>query len=290
MCNQAYIKLFGHNEISEFIGKSVLEQFSSSEQIKIKNLINKQHKGEEVPNLIITKGLRKNGEEFPLEVNIGSYKINNEIYTVAVIRDLTQRKLAEELFKESSFRYETLLSKTSDGIITLTPEGIITDVNESFALMHGYSAEEILRMNISDLNLPEINGKYREKLSIVLSGELQRFETKHYHKNGNILYLEVTACRISIGDKINIIEFNRNITEQKKAEEALKRSEEKFRTAFLANPDPVIVSRFNDGMCVSINKGFTKSWDIVKKKQSVSHPLTIPFGTMKKKGKNLRRI
>ena len=136
MCNQSFVYLFGYNDQSEFIGTSVLGQFPAKEHNKIKSYIKKRNAGEEVPNLYVTTGKRKNGVEFPIEVNIGSYKLNNENYTVAIIRDITQRIQAEELFRESSFRYETLLTNTSDGVMTMTPDGKIIEANDSLAKIH----------------------------------------------------------------------------------------------------------------------------------------------------------
>jgi len=258
MCNQALLNIFGFKDQSEFIGESVFNQFSSKEHKKIIRYIQSKNNGEKVPNSYETVGIRKNGDEFPMEINTGTYNLNNEKYTINIVRDITERKLAEELFRESSFRYETLLTKTSDGIMTMTPDGKIIEVNDSFAQMHGYSVEEILNMNIADMNPPGTTQLIAEKISYVLTGEPSRFEIKHFHKDGHLLTFDVSTSRIIIGDKKYIIAFHRNITERKKTEEALILSEDKFRKAFITNPDAININRFEDGMYISINKGFTQ--------------------------------
>ena len=62
---------------------------------------------------------------------------------------------AERRLRESEERYRSLFDKASDGVIIISPDGKLIEVNESFARMHGYSTGELLRMNIRDLDTPE---------------------------------------------------------------------------------------------------------------------------------------
>ncbi|MBM2817062.1 MAG: hypothetical protein HW421_3824 [Ignavibacteria bacterium] len=145
--------------------------------------------------------------------------------------DITDRKRAEEALRLSSMRYETLLTKASDGILTMTITGKIIGVNESFAKMHGYSIEDILKMDIRDLDTPEIAQLIPERMSRIIAGETLQFETEHYHKDGHILTIEVTVSSIIIGEEIFIQAFHRSITERKRVEEELRESEANLEEA-----------------------------------------------------------
>ena len=172
--------------------------------------------------------------------------------------DITKLKLAEELHKQISLRYETLFTKASDGIISILPDGKIIEANEAYSKIHGYSVDELLKMNIRDLDTSETADLIEERISRILAGETLQFESKHYHKDGHIIILEVSVSNVSIGEKTVILALNRDITERNKVLESLKHSEEKFRKAFLVNPDSININRFNDGVYVSVNHGFTQ--------------------------------
>jgi len=139
-----------------------------------------------------------------------------------------KRHEAIEALRQSLLRYETLFAKTSDGILTMTPDGKLVEVNDSYANSHGYSKDELLNMHISDFGVPEIVKDNKDRISRILAGETLRFETRHYHKNGHILTFEVLASTMNIDNKTFIISFERDITERKQAELELKEKSEEI--------------------------------------------------------------
>lgn len=100
--NKAYATLFGYDDVTDFKGKSVLEQISSNERSRIQEFSQNRSKGEYAPLFYETIGIRKSGEEFPFEIKIGVYILNNEEYTMAIINDISERKLAEEKIQKSN--------------------------------------------------------------------------------------------------------------------------------------------------------------------------------------------
>ena len=138
------------------------------------------------------------------------------------LSDITARKQAEEKLSQSEERYRTLLSRAVDGIFIMTTDGKLVEVNESFARMHGYSTDEMLRMSLSTLDTPVTAQLFPERMKRILADEALRFEVEHYHKDGHVFPLEVSASRISVGNKTYIQCFHRDITERKQAEAALQ--------------------------------------------------------------------
>jgi PAS domain S-box-containing protein len=136
----------------------------------------------------------------------------------------TREKGAEKRLGESEERYRSLFGKASDGILIMSPDGKILEVNESFARMHGFSTGELLRMNIKDLDTPEASKLIPERMRRVLAGETLAIEVEHHHKDGHDFPLEVSANLISIGGEPFIQCFYRDITERKRAEEKLKQT------------------------------------------------------------------
>jgi len=129
---------------------------------------------------------------------------------------------AERRLRESEERYRSLFDKASDGVIILSPDGKLLEVNESFARMHGYGAGELLRMNIRDLDTPDTARLIPDRMRQLLAGEILSFEVEHRHKDGHVFPLEVSAGQISIGGESCIQCFHRDITERKRAEDARK--------------------------------------------------------------------
>jgi two-component system cell cycle sensor histidine kinase/response regulator CckA len=157
-----------------------------------------------------------------------------------LLPDLREKE-AERRLRESEERYRSLFDKASDGIIIMSPDGKLIEVNESFARMHGYGAGELLRMNIRDLDTPETARLIPDRMRQLLAGEILSFEVEHRHKDGHVFPLEVSAGQISIGGESCLQCFHRDITERKRAEDA--------RKAHLAFREGIVES-VAEGICV----------------------------------------
>ena len=168
----------------------------------------------------------------PQSVHVTGISSENggQCYITAV--NITDRKLAEEALQKSETHYRTLFEKATDGIMYLSLDSEIAKVNESFAKMHGYTVDEMQNMSLKDLDTPETSGRVSERISRLMSGETLCFEVEHYHKNGHTIQLEVSANLITVGNEKNIQSFHRDITDRKKAVEALIDSEDKFKYVF----------------------------------------------------------
>jgi two-component system cell cycle sensor histidine kinase/response regulator CckA len=150
---------------------------------------------------------------------------------VGVIADITERKMAEDELQKSKMRYEALFTRASDGIFILSIDGKLIEVNESFARMHGYSPQEMLQMKLQDLDTPESFRSAPERMRRLSAGESLTFEVEHYHKDGHVFPLEVSASLISSGGESYIQCFHRDISERKQAEEERRQLEEQFHHA-----------------------------------------------------------
>ncbi|PLX12326.1 MAG: hypothetical protein C0598_06225, partial [Marinilabiliales bacterium] len=185
----------------------------------------------------------KSGEYFwehviitPIKDKYG--KIKNYL---SVKENITDQKKAIELLKKSEYQYKTLFDNAGDGIGIIDQMGNIMVSNESFAKMHGYTIEETAKLNIKDLDTPETAKEFKSRMDKIIKGEIVNLNVDHYHKNGNIIHLNVTACPIEIDGENQIVGFHRDVTKQiettKNLKEALEKAKEadKLKTAFLHN-------------------------------------------------------
>jgi PAS domain S-box-containing protein len=175
-------------------------------------------------------GVRADGRTFPIDASISQVQLHGVEHFIVILRDVTERKQVEAALRENEQRYRTLFSQAMDGILLLDTEGRIVDVNKSFARMHGYAVDELLRLNLSNLDTPETLALAPERIARILRGETIGFEVEHYHKSGRILPLDVAASGIDINGKLYVLAFHRDITERRRAEQEHRRSQRALRS------------------------------------------------------------
>jgi PAS domain S-box-containing protein len=152
----------------------------------------------------------------------------------AVVRDITERKKAEEQLRESEEKYRTMVELAPDGIATVDLKGYITSCNTTFVDMSGYTREEIVGKHFT--KLPTIHAQdipqYMKILTSLIKGKVPGpFEVKWIHRDGTRRLGELHVSIMRKGHAIMGIQaIARDITERKRAEEMLRQSEEKYRT------------------------------------------------------------
>ena len=136
-----------------------------------------------------------------------------------------------QAIKESQVRHQKLFDEATEGLILMTLDGKIAEVNKAFASMHGYTIDELMNINIRDLDVlheKAFDGR-SEVMQRIFAGEVVRFEVQHYHKDGRILTFTDSASLIEINGQKFFMAFHQDITERKQEEERLKESELRFR-------------------------------------------------------------
>ena len=167
--------------------------------------------------------------------------------------DITKRKHAEELLRNSEERHRTILQTSRDGFWTVSlTDGKINDVNETYCQMSGYSKEELLQLHIPDLDAIMSSDEQAATIERVIANGSGIFETLHRRKDGTAFHVElsITFQNTNGGE---LICFCRNITARKQAEDALQESEEKYR--LLHENAGVGIGYYKpDGTIISYNK------------------------------------
>jgi hypothetical protein len=171
------------------------------------------------------------------------------IAAVEILRDITERKRAEEALQESEEKYRDLYDNAPDMYHSLDKNGIIIDCNETEARMLGYKKEEIIGRPFTDF-LTEESKRLFERDFPRLNEEkvLLNLEREFIRKDGTtfIASLNVFSELDENGRLIRTKTIARDITELKKAEKALRESEEKYHTLVEKGNDGIII--IQDGL------------------------------------------
>jgi PAS domain S-box-containing protein len=213
-------EILGYNE-SEIRGRSFIEFFHPDDKQIVTERICKRKAGEELPENMQARFLRKNGEIRYADVATSAFHVNNEEYYQAVFIDITDKTIAEQLLKKSEQKFRAIIETTTQGYCAINGRGNILEVNSAYSGIIGYSKDELLKMSVSDLDASMNNSETRELFQNVFSGKSLCFETVHKRKDGSYVNLEVRASRFQEGE-IQSVAFVHDITERIQAENDLK--------------------------------------------------------------------
>ena len=176
---------------------------------------------------VIVEGIhrRKDGSTFPVEISLGMLQDEDPALLLAIVRDTTERKQTEDerrLFK-------LVADKANWDIYWITPEGEFLYANEKASKALGYSQEDLVGEKVWDVD-PEFPQEARKAhWDTIKEEKIVIFETKHKSKDGIMQYVEVCSTYIEIEGKEFELAFSVDISNRKRAEEALRESEAQLR-------------------------------------------------------------
>jgi len=205
--------------------------------------------------------IRKDGKVVWTHLSVGCVrKPDGRVdHYIVMVEDITSIKLAEEELRDAETRFRLLFQHSPDGILIIDPATARPlEFNEAAHRQLGYSREEFSGLSIFDLEAAETPEETRLRIAGVMQEGRADFETRQRTRQGEIRDVHVTAQFAEIMGQPVYHCVWRDITDRKRAEEALAKSEERFRKAFYTSPDSVNINRLQDGMYVSINPGFTR--------------------------------
>lgn len=195
---------------------------------------------ESVGKLLEFYALRKDGVEFPVELSLASVRQGEEWHAVGIIRDITDRKRAENALQEERILTETLL-RSLPGIFYLYsyPELRLVRWNKNHETLLGYEAGEIANRSVFDWHPPEMRELVRQAIEMVMERGENLVESNLLRKDGHPVPFLVTGVRVEIQGALYLMGVGIDITEPKRAEAALHENEAR-QLAMIANIADVI--------------------------------------------------
>jgi len=230
--NRAAVSMFGYS-VNEAMGKPLAlvlaEKCRKTYHDRLKRVASNRT-SEIIRNRSETVGLTKNGNEFPIELTIGTFKLKEGPFFTHIVRDITERKRAESALLEQTLQNELILQTAIDGFCLVDHRGRILKANHMASVISGYSQEEMAGIRFRDLGiLDNPRGTERHIRRIIEKGS-DRFEARCHRKGGSVVDLEVSGNAVSTGDDTFLFLFFHDITERKQSHQALLERERELRT------------------------------------------------------------
>ena len=245
--NRAATRIFGYST-EEMIGQPLTrimpERYREAHERGMAR-VEATGKGRLIGSVIELHGLRKSGEEFPIELSLATWKTGRGSYYSGIIRDISERKKAAETLEKLQHQHTLILTQAGEGIYGVDEEGNTTFVNASAAAMLGYQVEELLGRHAHDLlhHTHPDGTPYPSNVcpiyAAVTDGLVHRvIDEVFWRKDGTAFPVEYVSTPIKEADRVvgAVIVF-RDITARKLAESAVKTSEERLELVIQGSND-----------------------------------------------------
>jgi PAS domain S-box-containing protein len=212
-CNNSTARVLGFDSVEQVIsaGAALHYRFPEQRQMVLKSLAMTGR----LENFEITF-ISKLGKDVIGLAN--AVLVKGTVY--ATIIDITKSKEAEAALRKNQLKHSTILKTTQDGFMIVDIAGQLLEVNDTYCKMSGFTTQELLAMNVSDLSKTEIENQWHLHIQEIVSNGQDRFESRHQRKDGSFFDVEVSVQYQSI-DGGRLVCFFRDITVRKKVEQEL---------------------------------------------------------------------
>lgn len=219
--NKAFLDMTGFSQ-EELRKKTIYDLVIPEDHEQITIMNQRRMQGEQFNAIYSITGITKSGRPLPLELNSSTIEFQGQPHSLIMIRDFTERVLAQQALVESEERYRTIFNLAGDAIMVMRYEtGEFVDVNDAACKLYGYSREEFL-----NLRNPDISGE-PEASELILrenKGYVSIPERIHKRKDGTLLNVEIMGNVFRVNQEDFAISIVHDLTEKKRLQQALEQS------------------------------------------------------------------
>lgn len=207
--------------------------------------------------LLESRHRRKDGSSFPVEVSLRCMQSDRR-YLVAIARDISDRKMAEQAARESEDRYRDLVENCEDLVCTHDLSGRLISANPAPARALGYEVGELLKIPMREFVAPEFRNQFDEYLKRIRARGTDKGLLCVVTQNGERRIWEYNNTLRTDGVAEPVVRgMAHDVTERKRAESALRSSELRYRSLFEKNIAGVALSTA-DGLILDCNQAWAR--------------------------------
>lgn len=226
------------------------------------------------PQLFEWHARKKDGTLFWTEIALKQTIVGDKSRLLSVVRDISDRKLAEKAQRDSDERFQLLLEHAADALFLHDNEGVILTVNQRSCDNLGYSREELLGMTVNELEEGVPIGKLKEFWAGLEAGKSSLIEGSHLRKDGSSYPVDVNVVKFEFHGAWFYLALARDVSERKATEKELERYRNqleelvKERTRQLEDAQEELVQKEKMAVLGQLTA-------------TVSHELRNPLGTVR---------
>jgi two-component system cell cycle sensor histidine kinase/response regulator CckA len=242
--NQQMAAMLGYT-VAEMLGRPAFDFIFPADAAFVEQKIAQRQQGTSDTNEFRLR--RKDGSAIVTLYNASPTKnqAGEVVGSLSMVIDITERKRAEEALRESEARFQSAFEHAPIGIALIAPDGRIVQVNHSFCEILGYTKEELLASDVLVITHKDDIVATIQHIRRLISGKVKtsQHERRFLHKLGHevLALTNLSLMRDAENKPLYVIAQIQDITERKRAEEALGESEVRYRLLFESNPLPMWV-------------------------------------------------
>lgn len=230
--NRRYVEIFGYDRPEDVIGKPISLVVHPEDRDRVMTISQKRQRGEPVPSRYEFKGVTRDGGIVFIEVSATSIVYRGSHVYLVYLRDISERKTAEEILRNERNRFQILLESAPFGIIMIDREGVFQYINPKFRELFGYELNEVpnsrewFRKAFPDPKLrKELISTWIGYLRSTSPGEKVPRTLPTTCKDGTQKIIHYIPVRLATGEYIVTHE---DVTERIRAHEALIKSHQEL--------------------------------------------------------------
>jgi len=260
--NPAALQLYGYTR-EEVVGRGYPATQLPDDYVRERQgWVRRALAGETVHVETTARRVRGDGSSFEIELRVVPFRHRGQLHALAIGRDITERKRAEAALRASEAQYRAIFVASADALILWNSQYRRVDVNPAYERMFGFRRDEVVGRGWEHAGDGDGDGDAyahprRELVRRALAGEDCRDELVALRKDGSTIQIEVSATPFRHRGEPHVLAIARDITERKRAESALRASEEQYRAVFDASTDALTL--WDSRLCrVDVNLAYTR--------------------------------
>jgi PAS domain S-box-containing protein len=253
LANPAMRRLIGAPDGLDLGGKPFRSLITPDQRTKCRDLLGTALTGSSLP-AFETRLIRLDGTRFPVEMSAGGTTHGEEAALYLIVRDITERRRFQESLWESERKHRELVENIEDIVYVTDGRGVITFVNDALERSFGYTKKEIIGRRFVEFLVPEDYAAAESIFKRQLGGEkVGTFEISFFNKDNSRITFEMRERLIWEGRTVvEVHGIGRDITERKRIQEELHRSEQRLSGLFETSKDVIFICN-EAGRFVDVN-------------------------------------
>jgi len=260
--NQTEASILGYR-VHEMVGKSIFDFILPEQRDEAQKRFRQKIQGLSVARIENRIYLKKDGSRIYVVIDdVLEWDAHKKVTGIrSTLTDVTDRKGIEEELRKSEKKYRSLVETAGSGIAATDQRGVFIFVNETLCRMCGYPEQEMIGMHFADFLHPDDRKNVMQIFEDAFINPIGNpyIEFRIIHKDGHIVYMcsNPTAFKYE-GQLLGFNAIITDITERKRAEEALRESEERYRRLVETAPEVIYNLSAEDGTITLLNPAFER--------------------------------